>query len=204
MKKIILSLTVVMGLGLTQINAQDAKNVSFGVKAEANMSNFILKDLDGMKSKMNAGAAIGGFTKFDLGDHFALQPELLINYKNSKSEAGTYESNTEYWGAEIPVYALGQWSAGSGIFYAGVGPYVSCGFSSKSYPGGNDLYKKVNGETAMQRWDLGGGALVGYELANGIQINAGYKIGFLNMMDAGSDDHSMYNQTISLGVGFRF
>ncbi len=187
--------------GVVCISNVNAQNISFGVKADANVSNFILQDLPGQESKLGFGATLGGFAKFDIGKNFAVQPELLFHFKSSESELGNAENDYEYWGAEIPVYAVGQWGTGNGgRFYAGVGPYVGLGFSAKYKTSDIDLYDTE----AMKRFDFGGAATLGYEFANGIQINAGYKIGFLDMMDAGRDDASMYNQAISLGVGFRF
>ncbi len=108
-----------------------AQNVSFGVKAEANTSNFILSDLEPMESKLGFGASLGGFAKFELAENFAIQPELLFHLKSSTSEVGNSESNLQYWGAEIPVYALGQWNCGNDKFLTGVGPYVALGFSTQ-------------------------------------------------------------------------
>jgi hypothetical protein len=170
-----------------------------------NLSNHILTNMDHAESRMNAGASLGGFMKWDITDNFALQPELLFHYKNSVYETtGLSDRNYEYWGMEIPVYALGQWRAGNGRFYAGAGPYLGLGFSNKSYPGDLDLYEEFGGESVMRRWDFGAGALVGYEFACRVQVNAGYKIGFLDMMDAGRDNASMNTSTLSVGVGYRF
>ena len=38
-----------------------------------------------------------------------------------------------------------------------------------------DLYEQHNDKSALQRWDVGVACQLGYEFANGIQINAGYK-----------------------------
>ena len=203
MKKVMITVSLMLGIGLTQMSAQ---NVSFGAKAEANMSNFILTDLEPMESKLGPGASVGGFTKIDLGKNFAIQPELLFHFKSSTSEIGNNEDDFRYWGAEIPVYALGQWNCGTGRMYAGVGPYVALGFSAKYDNSDFDLYEEIGttDESTLRRFDFGFGATFGYEFAIGIQINAGYKIGVLNAMDAGRDDASMLPQTISLGVGYRF
>ena len=198
-----IAVSLMLGIGLTQVSAQ---NVSFGVKAEANASNFILSDLEPMESKLGFGASMGGFAKFDLGQHFAIQPELLFHFKSSTSEAGNIENDFRYWGAEIPVYALGQWNCGNGRVYAGIGPYAALGFSAKYDNNDFDLYEEIGStdKSTLRRFDFGFGATFGYEFNNGIQINAGYKIGVLNAMDTGSDDASMLPQAISLGVGYRF
>lgn len=203
MKKVMIAVTLMLSLGFTQMNGQ---SVSFGAKAEANMSNFILSDLSSYDSKLGFGATLGGFAKIDFTDHFALQPELLFHFKSSTTEISKTDYDYRYWGAEIPVYALGQWNCGSGRFYAGVGPYAALGFSAKYDNKDINLYKKesTTDKSVLRRFDFGFGVTVGYEFSNRLQINAGYKIGVLDVMDAGRKDASMLPQTINLGLGYRF
>jgi len=113
MKKIILSVAILMGLGLTQVNAQ---KVSFGAKGEANVSNFILSDMDGMKSNLGFGATVGGFSKIEFSENFAVQPELLFHFKTSQMETKATGDKTDfqYFGVEVPVYAVGQMNLGNG------------------------------------------------------------------------------------------
>jgi hypothetical protein len=170
-----------------------------------------LKNLALTESKLGFGASLGGFAQFEISENFAVQPELLFHFKSSTDKTnipiiGTAKNDFRYWGAEIPVYALGKWDAGrNGKFYAGVGPYVGVGFSAKYNNTDLDLYKKYrNNESVLRRFDFGFGAMLGYEFNNGIQINAGYKIGVLDVMDAGRKHASMLPQTASLGLGYRF
>ena len=203
MKKYILSVAVIFGLGFTQANAQ---NVSVGIKADANMSNFILTDLDNTDSNPKAGASLGGFVKVDFCDHFALQPELMFHYKSSELKQLGVENNYEFWGVEIPVYAMGQWKLkDESRIYVGVGPYVGLGLSAKNTDNDFDLYEKnSNDEASMQRWDFGVGATLGYEFSCGLQVNAGYKVGLIDALDAGHDNATMLPNTLSLGLGYRF
>ena len=60
-----------------------------------------------------------------------------------------------------------------------------------------DLYEKHNDKSALQRWDVGIACQLGYEFANGIQINAGYKYGFINQID--DIKTSINNVTSKLG-----
>jgi hypothetical protein len=46
--------------------------------------------------------------------------------------------------------------------------------------------------------------MIGYEFAFGMQINASYKYGFLNTLDADSYNSTMTNQMISLGIEYKF
>ena len=198
MKKVMLGLMLILGVSATQVNGQ---SISMGVKAEANLSNFILSDIPAAENSLGIGATIGGFVKFDISDNFAIQPELLFHFQNSKMEQASIERNYEYWGMEIPVYAMGQWkNSSNGRFYAGVGPYIGFGFDAKYDKPEHKLYKT----NALQPIDFGFGAQIGYEFSNGIQINAGYKIGVVDALDTEKDDYTMLPQRISLGIGFRF
>ncbi|MCD8073093.1 MAG: PorT family protein [Alistipes sp.] len=198
MKKVLLlSLAAMLTFGGTSAYGQ---KLSGGVKANANMSNFILSDLGGLDNPMRVGASVGGFFKWDITQHFALQPEMMFHFKASKfKEKSSGHTSYEYWGMEIPVYAVGQMQLGSGRGYVGVGPYVGYGFCAKEYPGGN-LYSS----DAHRRWDFGAGVMVGYEFPNRIGINAGYQVGFIDALDAGRDDATMLPQTVSLGLAYRF
>jgi len=208
MKRVVFSVALVLGLGLSQAQAQE---IFGGMKADANMSNFILSDMDGMKSKLGFGATIGGYTKIELGESFALQPEILLHYKTSKMEekATGHETDFQFFGVELPVYAVGQTTIGNGKGFIGVGPYLGLGIDAryKGTGGAKDLelYKEYNGQkSAMQRWDFGAGMMLGYEFGNGLQVLASYKIGFIDALNAGKDNATMLNQTVSLGLGYRF
>lgn len=201
MKKILFaSVAILLAVGSAQVYGQ---SVTGGIKANANLSNFIRCDLDNLDNPMRAGASVGGFMKWDITEHFALQPELMFHFKASKFEdktgTATVKSSYEYWGMEIPVYAVGQMQLGNGRGYIGAGPYVGLGYSAKTFPGGN-LYSS----DTFQRWDFGAGVMVGYEFSNRVGINAGYQIGFIDALDTGKDDATMLPQTVSLGLSYRF
>lgn len=202
MKKVILSIALLVGLGSVQNS--NAQTISMGVKAEANTSSFLLTDLPNLESNMGFGASVGGFMKVDLSENFAIQPEVMFHFKNSqqKIKSTGIKTDYQYFGAEIPVYALGQCSLGDGRFYGGVGPYVGFGFDAKNKNNGIKIDQYKN--DLMKRFDFGAGAMLGYEFSNRMQINASYKMGLINTLDKGSNDSKMRNQTISLGLGYRF
>ena len=205
MKKVGFLVVVMLGLGIAKVNSQE---ILGGIKVDANMSNFILTDLDGMKSKMGFGVTAGGYTKITFGEKFSLQPEILLHFKNSISEIkeNGYETDFQYFGVELPIYAVMQTDIKNGTGFIGMGPYFGFGIDAQYKGiGTSDVYKEYNGrKSEMQRWDFGLGAMLGYEFASRLQIMASYKIGFLNSLNANKDNASMLNQTISLGLGFRF
>ncbi len=140
-KTILVCLSFLMATGLMSVSAQTS--ISYGIKGEMNLSNFFLKDLDTQTSTMKVGPNLGGFMKIDLHPNFAIQPEVMFFYRNSKMETGPAEDTFKQWGMQIPVYALGQTEAGNGRFYGGVGPYVGFGFDARYKDADVSLYKKV-------------------------------------------------------------
>ena len=207
MKRVVVFVALVLGLGMTQTHAQGVKG---GIKVDANLSSFILSDLDGMKSKVGPGVSVGGYAKIEFSENFALQPELLLHLKNSKMEVNAtgHETDFQYFGVEVPVYAVGQTNIGSGKGFIGIGPYIGLGIDARYKASGMDdveLYKKYGSKKSeLQRLDFGAGAMLGYEFSNRLQITATYKLGFIDALNANKDNASMLNNTISIGLGYRF
>jgi opacity protein-like surface antigen len=203
MKKIVLTFAVLLGFGLMHINAQD---LSIGIKASANMSNFFLSDMKNAESTMKIGASLGGFFNVPFNNAFSLQPELIFHYKSSEMKQERQKTDYEYWGMEIPIYFMGKLNLGNGRGYAGIGPYVGLGFDAKYKNGDIDLYKKnkITDNSIMNRWDFGAGVILGYEFNNGFLINAGYQIGITDLLDANKKNATMRNQTVNLGIGYKF
>ena len=202
MKKTILGLIAILGLTAGSASAQ----ISYGVKANANMSNFILSDIDGLESNMKVGASLGGFANIGLGESFSIQPELLVNMAFSEFKQAGQKSDFEYWGLELPVYAMYKFDAGSDKAYLGIGPYVGLGLSAQSKVDGEkyDLYEKNEaGNMLMQRFDFGFGAQATYEFDFGMFISGSYKIGVINALDTDGDG-KMLPQMVSLGIGYKF
>lgn len=207
MKKIVMVITGLLIVGLTQVNAQSSifNKLSFGVKAEGNASNFILSDMDNTKTKIGAGGSIGGFIKFDISKNFAIQEDIMFSYLTSEWEQNGVKDTYESLAVEVPIYAMGQWSLPTGgRIYAGIGPYFAMGVKAKLKDSDVDLYEEIDGETPFTRINAGGAALIGYEFNFGLQINASYRLGLINSLDSKKDDAKMNSQVVSLGIGYRF
>jgi len=200
MKKIILSAVMLCNVFFATLQAQTT--TSFGVKLNGNLTNVKLTDMPGASTSFNPGGGIGGFAKIEFGQHFALQPELLFNYTESKVKFDHEKIRFKYAGVEIPVYALGQVQAGNGKFFIGVGPHVGYGFSIDSrteripegFPGSNKI--------ELDHWYMGASAIAGYEFNNGITLNAGYQMSF-DLSNSGNTS-KLKTQTIHIGVGYKF
>ncbi len=200
MKKIILSTVMFCNVFFATVQAQTT--TSFGVKLNGNLTNVKLSDVSGTSSSFKPGGAIGGFVKIEFGKNFALQPELLLNYTESKIKIYNEKNRFKYAGVEVPIYGIGQFTAGKGKIFIGAGPHIGYGFSIDSKteklpenaPGSNQI--------ELDHWYMGGGAIAGYEFHNGITINASYQLGF--DLSSKSKSSDVKTQTISLGVGYKF
>ncbi|MDR2036343.1 MAG: PorT family protein [Bacteroidales bacterium] len=207
------AITLLLIICLTGAYAQNENNRSvkttWGLKAEMNLSGFIVSGTSVVTSDMKLGGSGGGFVNFEFTNHWALRGELLFHYRASGMEIQWMTNEFQYWGVQIPMYAVYQWNFNrGGRVYAGLGPYAEFGFSARLKREGEkmDLYEK-DGATeisAMKDSDIGFGMMVGYEFANGIQINASYKIGVANILDANSSIFKMMPHAASLGLGYRF
>jgi len=168
--------------------------VFFGLKVNANVSNFFLKGMDDVQSTMGIGFSTGAFMKIESG-YFAIQYELLLQNKSSKLESLT---NIDYkqWALELPLYLMGQIFTGSGKIFIGAGPYVGMGLNATQSP--------ESIVPVMHRWDFGVGVIFGYEFGSGISLNCNYQAGLINRLSAEKENMSMKNQTVSLGIGYKF
>lgn len=235
MKRNIIAIVATALMGMTAVSAvaQTPASLDYGVKAGVNCSSLILSDdFSILKSEVKPGADFGGFMRINLHPSFAIQPELEFYYRGAgvKAEAGSVsvENKINQWGMQIPVYALGKVELGNGQLYGGVGPYFGVGFSAKTDEiefglvkfDPIDLYEQHNDKSALQRWDVGVACQLGYEFANGIQINAGYKYGFINQVDdlkssvngvvskfgttLKDDSYKANTSVFTVGLGYRF
>jgi len=182
---------------------------SLGIKANVGPSNFIIRDMPDCRSNMDFSMLAGGFLKLESHGGFALQYELLIRYRSSGMEDTVMQTKTnyKYWGLELPIYVMGQIRTKAGKIFIGAGPYVGFGIDAKQDPGNVNLYRKdkTTGKTIMHRWDFGIGTMLGFELNNGISINAGcYQGGLINVLSAEKHNKSMKNQVVNFGIGYKF
>ncbi len=182
------------------ISSAQEKN-SFGLKAGANISSFLLYDMEGTTS-MKGGFEVCGFWKHDFGKYFALQPEVAITLQQSDYKFANSNQDYRFWSLEIPVYALGQLITDEGHrAYIGVGPNFSVGFGDKEKISGNKLFREGS---LMNRFDVGASVLIGYEFAFNMQINMSYRYGFFNALANPVGDSRMIKNSVSLGIGYRF
>lgn len=194
---------------LSQEKSNDIKmQISGGVKIESNITQYMVIPQEIFRGCCNVGASAGGFVRIDLVKNFAVQGELLAHYKSSIVESDSRDY-VEYWGLEIPVYAMYNLHIDKGHWVSfGLGPYCEFGLYAMIWEaeGGRNLYDtELKGEIqAMDESNSGFGALIGYETPFGLQVNVSFKMSITNILDANSNKAAMYPMAASVGVAYRW
>lgn len=214
MKKTLLSLALIAGLGLAA-NAQMAP-VKYGVKAGVAFPNMTFSS-EGVSAsqKSNTSFYLGGTVDLALSEMFAVQPGLTLIGKGTKTsdtdESGVYTQKLSTLYLEIPVNLVASFTAGSGKVFVGAGPYYAFALSGETKEKDSDgTYKEdiqfgSSDEDMLKGGDLGLNFLAGYQLSNGFNIHAGYGLGLTNLNPSSeSDNYKIKNKVFSVGVGFSF
>lgn len=189
--------------------AAQAIRLTGGAVLEANITNFIHSGIDDGRSGMRLGGSAGAFLNMGLSSPFSIQGEMLFHYKTSDFAWDGRVGRYQYWGVEIPIYAIYSWNiGGNGLLHIGIGPYTNFGLSAKFKEGGKkmDVYEKEaeGGLPVMKDSDTGFGVKLGYEFASGLQLNMTYKISVTNIIDANSSMVAMRPQTVAFGIAYRW
>jgi Outer membrane protein beta-barrel domain len=209
MKKLVLSLALVAGLGLAA-TAQKSP-VKFGVKAGVAFPNMTISNSDFSASlKSNPSFYVGGTVDLPLGEIFSVQPGLTLIGKGTKAVEtdgnDIYTTKISTMVLELPVNLMASFSAGPGKIFVGAGPYYSMALSGKyKSSGSEDLEEDIEfgSDGEFKRGDLGLNFLAGYQLKNGFNVHGGYGLGLSNI-SAESDEVKTKNKVFSVGVGFSF
>jgi hypothetical protein len=150
-----------------------AQEFQFGVKAGTNISNFTgASDVDELENSAHVGFHAGAFFSFLLGDHFAIQPELLFSSQGAKIKYANNEQNFRVSYVNLPVLAKYRFTGG---FYLEAGPQV--GFKV------SDDVKDTPIEDFAKDLDLSIAAGLGYHSPIGLGIGGRYSAGLSKVGD---------------------
>lgn len=187
MKKVFFAFLFAASVG--SVHAQ----VQFGPKAGLNLANIVGSDADG--SKMQAGFYAGGFARLSLTDNIKVQPELLFSAQGAKYEnniEGTIiNSNLHFNYINVPIMV--QYHTQMGLFLE-TGPQIGFLMSAKTKTEGVTSDIKDTLKSTDFAWGVG----AGYQLGNGLGINARYNVGLSKLDDA--DNSNVKNGVIQVGL----
>jgi len=170
MKKVLLFIAVTA----TTIFVSQAQ-ISFGLKAGANLYNFSGDDAGNSDSKI--GFNIGGLVNIPFSKTFSVQPELVYSTVSSKRSTGSIDVITNMNYIDIPLML--QYNDPNG-FYAEAGPQISFLTSAEvKFKNETEDYYEVYKNT-----NFSFGIGLGYRFAYGISLGARYFYGMSNIADS--------------------
>ncbi len=197
--------------------------VTFGAKAGTTFATISQED-----TKSITSFYVGGVVNILFSEVFTFQPGLTLvgkGFKKTTSSSLRMPSSGDIlnvtssfkaspWYLEIPMNAVFNFQAGAGKIFVGGGPYVDLALfgdyertikQTNTFTGSYSSKTKIDdidfGEQGgMSSIDFGMNFLLGYQLKNGLSVNAGYGLGLTNNYE----NLSSKNKVFSLGLGFAF
>lgn len=188
MKKTKILLTALLFVSISGF----AQKFQLGVKAGANFSNFYGATFEDATHKTLVGIHGGAFVSFFVGNHFAIQPEVLISTQGTKFEDVSTSTKEDFKMTylTIPVMAKFEFDGG---FYLETGPEAGINISGGSFA--NTKVKDVT-QSADFLWGFG----LGYHAPFGLGIGARYNLGLSKVGNASFDDPNFKNSIIQVGL----
>lgn len=190
MKKIILTTVVILTFGF--VNAQDKKEMSFGIKGGLNISS--ITNVSGLNTSSLIGFHVGVFGEFMLGDEFAIQPELLYSTQGTRLDDGVSKEDFKLGYINIPVmvkYYVAD------AFSLELGPQIGFLVSAKS--GGVDV------KDLVEKTDFGLNFGAGYDFVENMTLGIRYNLGLTKIQKSldlfpGESKNSVF----SFSFGYKF
>ena len=206
--------------------------VNWGVQAHGNLARTSLsgEGTEVLTKKSLIGFGAGVVADASLGGQLSLRTSLNLLQKGGKvkfdgaadEENGdsfipSIDASNKLYYAELPINLVYNVNLSSGKLFFGAGPSLGYGLFGKSKVTSSnpfdpseketdesDAFKKAeDGGAGIKRFDFSANAIAGYQFNNGLFINAGYLMGFANLVDS-EDGGSMKNRGLQLTVGFMF
>lgn len=215
-------LTVLATLILFAASATAQRGSDYGVTIRAGMN---LQTINGeyyggadIEDELAVRFHVGMNFDVPLADKFHVQPGLLFTTKGSSGSNGNFQTTVSY--LELPINLVFKTGAGSGNFFAGLGPYVAFGIGGRrKYEDDNVTVKQdikfrssVNYALELvnpylRRLDAGGNFLIGYEFSQPFLVQFNLQAGLANIAPRveNSDAQASYkNFGVQFSLGYRF
>jgi len=187
---------VIFVLMLSVISVAVIAQVTVGLKAGTNITNFSGGDFDEVKKKAIVGFHGGGYLNFSLGA-ISLQPEILFSTQGARidSVSGSYDWKVNY----LTVPVMFKYRSAGG-FYLEAGPQFGFKLSEEV------KYKTI--DAFATDLDLSAGIGLGFQSSGGFGIGARYlaglsKVGDFDPSESGGIDPDFKNSVLQLGVFFK-
>ena len=198
---------------------------SFGIRAglsSAKMSGEAANNLNDLLDFTNGGISTGnhtgffggGYVNIPLTQHFSIEPALYYTQKGYELRGELNVKGLDFLGAnakakltsnyiDLPVLLKGNFNG----FQVFAGPQIS--YLAKAdlrttagVLGFNLLNKTMDATEQFNRWDAGVTGGVGYQFANGLNVNAAYDHGLMRADK--NQNMNAYNRSFKVGLGISF
>ena len=169
-----------------------AQKFQLGIKAGANISNFTGGTYQDVKHDALVGFYGGAFVGFYLGNHFSIQPEVLLSTQGAKFEdVNTHEKQDfKLTYLNIPVVAKYEFNGG---FYLETGPQAGINISGGNFE--NESVKNLTNDADFS-WAFG----LGYHAPFGLGIGGRYNLGLSKVGNANFNNPNFKNSVIQVGL----
>ena len=166
--------------------------LSFGLKAGVNISNFSGGDFNTVKKSALVGFHGGGLIHLGIGHHLVLQPELLYSTQGAKLENAGIKTDYKLDYINIPVMLQYETDGG---FYLEAGPQI--GFKAS---------EAVPDSIPAKTSDLAIGLGLGYHSKGGFGIGGRYNVGISKVgdFDASNISPDFKNAVLQFSIFYTF
>ena len=171
MKRLLLGILFLFALGTY------AQNIRYGVKTGINFSTLQGDDFDNASGRY--GFAAGFFAQIPLGETLKFQPEILYSGQGIKPNSlpgSVYAERAELDYLQLPLLL----SFNVGKVYFQLGPQVGLG-----------IWNSYNAYT-YKNYDISGLAGIGYQILDGLSLEARYSMGFLDVVNGPAEGKNSY------------
>jgi hypothetical protein len=167
--------------------------ISFGIKAGINISNFTGGNFEDVEKKSIIGFHGGGFLNFGLGDHFSLQPELLVSTQGARIDSVNGEHDWKLTYITVPIMAKYKFS---GSFFVEAGPQF-----------GFKISEDIDDQTIEEfgeELDVSIGVGLGLHTKSGFGIGVRYLAGVskVGKFESSNIDPDFKNSVLQIGLFF--
>lgn len=186
-----------------------AQEVRLGVKAGLNLANLSTETEQIGDYNTRTGLLFGIMAEMPISKKFAFQPELLFSAQGAKNEINIEEY--KYKGTQklnyLNIPLLFKYFISEG-FTIQAGPQVGFLMLAKNdyednYLGVGYAQQEENISDYMNIVDFGLNFGLGYQLQNGLYIDARYNLGLTNLRNNNDGlDTKQYNRVIQFSIGY--
>lgn len=174
--------------------------MSFGVRAGANLANVAFDGEAEVPSSRRAGLLAGAFATIPLRGWLSVQPEVIYTVKGASFDIAGFESDYVVDYLEVPLLAR---IAVRRNMYLAVGPSMAFRQRARSRTSFGASIEEVDLNDDVESFDLGIVGAAGIERGRWV-LDGRYTHGVSDADADTSDDVKVRNRVFSLSAGIRF